>query len=289
MFIMTARENYSLYQDKKIISRGEAIAAIDTTKTPLSLLQKEDLEAMQEFRQYASLQSKKSRAEKAIAKMTADYRWVYDYRTTRYFSNFMTITYLGLWDVLQFMFMGMAFFKSGLLLGKASRQTYLWMMVGGLGIGTLLSYFRVEHFTSVGFNYFEHSRQALIEFYNLDRTFRTLGMLGGLLLLYRSGLFNWLFRIFQPAGQMAFSNYLMQSIFGAMIFYGFGLALFGQLERYQLYLVVLAICTFQLIFSHVWIRYYQFGPFEWVWRSLTYWKKQPMKRPRQNDAELIAK
>jgi len=75
---------------------------------------------------------------------------------------------------------------------------------------------------------------------------------------------------------MAFTNYLSQSIITSTIFYGFGV--YASLQRYQLYYIVIAIWIFQLVFSQIWLRYYQFGPFEWLWRSLTYWKKQPMKK-----------
>ena len=75
---------------------------------------------------------------------------------------------------------------------------------------------------------------------------------------------------------MAFTNYLSQSIITSTIFYGFGL--FAKLQRYEIYYVVAAVWLFQIITSHIWLRYYKFGPFEWVWRSLTYLKKQPMRR-----------
>jgi uncharacterized protein len=79
--------------------------------------------------------------------------------------------------------------------------------------------------------------------------------------------------IFAPVGQMAFTNYLMQSIITSIVFYGFNL--FGRLERFELYYVVGAIWVFQIIFSHIWLRYFSFGPFEWVWRALTYLKRPP--------------
>ena len=79
-------------------------------------------------------------------------------------------------------------------------------------------------------------------------------------------------------GQMAFTNYLSQSIFCVLIFYGFGFGYFGKMERYQIYIVVGGIWLFQLVFSTIWLKYFLFGPFEWVWRTLTYWKKQPMRR-----------
>jgi uncharacterized protein len=77
---------------------------------------------------------------------------------------------------------------------------------------------------------------------------------------------------------MALSNYLAHSLICAFVFYGFGFGLYGQLERHQIYYVVFAIWVFQLITSPIWLKYFLFGPFEWLWRSLTYVKKQPMCR-----------
>jgi len=56
-----------------------------------------------------------------------------------------------------------------------------------------------------------------------------------------------------------------------------GMAMYGRLERYQLYYVVGAIWIFNLISSPIWLRHFRFGPLEWCWRSLTYWKRQPMR------------
>jgi len=82
--------------------------------------------------------------------------------------------------------------------------------------------------------------------------------------------------VFAPVGQMAFTNYLLQSIITSIIFYGMGW--FAALQRYQLYYVVGGIWLFQIVFSNIWLRYFSIGPLEWVWRSLTYWKKQPIKK-----------
>jgi uncharacterized protein len=54
--------------------------------------------------------------------------------------------------------------------------------------------------------------------------------------------------------------------------------MFGRMERYQLYFVVLGIWIVQMIVSPIWLRHFHFGPAEWAWRSLTYWKKQPMRK-----------
>jgi len=50
------------------------------------------------------------------------------------------------------------------------------------------------------------------------------------------------------------------------------------LQRYELYYIVAGIWIFQLIVSPIWLKYYRFGPLEWVWRSLTYWKMQPFSK-----------
>ena len=77
---------------------------------------------------------------------------------------------------------------------------------------------------------------------------------------------------------MALTNYVMHSVFAMFIFTGVGFSLFGQLDRHQLYYVVAGIWLFQLIVSPIWMRHFRFGPLEWLWRSLTYNKKQPMRR-----------
>ena len=76
---------------------------------------------------------------------------------------------------------------------------------------------------------------------------------------------------------MALSNYLGQSLICTTIFNGFGFGMYDRMQRFQIYGVVLAIWVFQLLTSKIWLSHFQFGPMEWVWRSLTYWKLQPMR------------
>jgi uncharacterized protein len=98
------------------------------------------------------------------------------------------------------------------------------------------------------------------------------------MLLYRSGLFDWFFAMLRPVGQMAFTNYLLQSLRCGIIFYGFGLGYFAKLERYQFFYVVAGVWIFEVILSHLWFRYFNFGLLEWIWRCLTYWKRYPLKK-----------
>ena len=82
----------------------------------------------------------------------------------------------------------------------------------------------------------------------------------------------------RPVGQMAFTNYLMQSLLVGLFFYGIGFGMFGKLQRFEIYYVVAATWILQIIWSHIWLKYFRFGPLEWCWRSLTYWKLQPFKK-----------
>ena len=78
-------------------------------------------------------------------------------------------------------------------------------------------------------------------------------------------------------GRMALTNYLMQSVIGVLIFTGYGLGLFGQVSRFHLWWFILGIWVLQLVLSPWWLNRYRFGPVEWLWRSLTYGKRQPMR------------
>jgi uncharacterized protein len=84
--------------------------------------------------------------------------------------------------------------------------------------------------------------------------------------------------VLAPVGQMALTNYLLESILATTIFYGYGLALFGQVGAAGGIVLTVAIYLLLIPFSHWWMRRFRYGPAEWLWRSLTYWKLQPMKR-----------
>jgi uncharacterized protein len=107
-----------------------------------------------------------------------------------------------------------------------------------------------------------------------------------LALAYAAGLFLWLgsgrpgllTAPLAAMGRMALTNYLMQSVVLGFVFYGYGLGLFGRLGPAAALLVGLALYAAQVAFSWAWLRRYRFGPFEWLWRSLTYGARQPMRK-----------
>jgi uncharacterized protein len=84
-------------------------------------------------------------------------------------------------------------------------------------------------------------------------------------------------------GRLALTNYLMQTILATTLFYYWGFGLFGEVSPAETVGIVLAIYAFQIVFSAVWLRVFRIGPAEWVWRSLTYLKLQPMLRERATE------
>jgi uncharacterized protein len=81
-----------------------------------------------------------------------------------------------------------------------------------------------------------------------------------------------------PAGRMALTNYLMQTVLQSLIFYGWGLGLIGRFGLVFVFPVSLAIFVLQIFYSRWWLARFRFGPIEWLWRSLTYGRAQPLRR-----------
>ena len=79
-------------------------------------------------------------------------------------------------------------------------------------------------------------------------------------------------------GRMAFTNYLVTSIIMTTIFYGYGLGLFGSVGRAALYLFCFGMWAAMLLWSKPWLERFQYGPLEWLWRSLSRWQVQPMRK-----------
>lgn len=83
---------------------------------------------------------------------------------------------------------------------------------------------------------------------------------------------------FASVGRMALTNYLMQSLIATTLFYGYGLGLGGNVGKLGTIGISLLIFAAQILFSVLWLRFFRYGPVEWLWRSLTYGVRQPMVR-----------
>ena len=81
----------------------------------------------------------------------------------------------------------------------------------------------------------------------------------------------------QAVGRMALTNYILQSMIGLYLFTGIGFGLYGQLNRFELLMIVIIVCLLQLWFSGYWLKRFRYGPLEWLWRCLTYTKFMKLK------------
>lgn len=83
--------------------------------------------------------------------------------------------------------------------------------------------------------------------------------------------------VFVPYGKMALTNYLLQSALGSMVYYGWGLGFVGTLPTRYSFLLAIALIVFQMWLSALWLKYFRYGPIEWLWRSLTHFKRYPLR------------
>jgi uncharacterized protein len=192
---------------------------------------------------------------------------------------------IEIWDSLALMLLGVALYRWGFLTGQWSNRAYSITMAIGYGIGLPLVVYSFYH------NYLHYPNlEAILArleavpiewvhlIYPFQRILLVMAHAAALILLYKSGFAQGLWRCLQAVGQMAFTNYIMHSVVCTLFFFGYGLNYYAEMEYYQIYFVVLPIWIAQLIISPLWLRFFFFGPLEWMWRSLTYWKLQPFLR-----------
>jgi uncharacterized protein len=106
-----------------------------------------------------------------------------------------------------------------------------------------------------------------------------LGYAAAMVALSHSGGATRLLSVFAPMGRMAFTNYLSQSLIFCLLFFGYGLGLYGRSGVAVTLALGMAVYVIQLIWSAWWLDRFRFGPLEWCWRSLTYGTLQPLRSP----------
>ncbi|MEM9929128.1 MAG: DUF418 domain-containing protein [Bacteroidota bacterium] len=107
-------------------------------------------------------------------------------------------------------------------------------------------------------------------------------VIGFLLLYAKRETAGWL-QGFAPYGRMALTNYFAQTLIGTFLLYGWGLGYLAEWTGAQTFLIGLSIIILQLGISYWWLQYFRYGPLEWVWRSLTYFRKFPLVKGKGAD------
>jgi len=178
------------------------------------------------------------------------------------------------WDAFISMLLGMALYKYRVFDASHSRRFYTLMTLVGFAVGLPVNAWEIHRFVASDYDIFS----TIMPTYDVGRLGCAFGYTGLVMLFCKSGILGWLKLSLAAVGRMALSNYLAHSVICALIFNGVGFGLVGELQRYQLYYVVVGIWLVQLVVSPLWLHHYRFGPAEWLWRSLTYGARQPMRR-----------
>lgn len=170
------------------------------------------------------------------------------------------------------MMLGLGLFKAGILSGEARRATYLAFIIAGclslVVIGSQsLVIVRADFAFPDSFGWGQIANTLLC-------LPVALGYASALILAGRTKTGTVLLYPLACTGRMAFTNYLTQSLVMTAIFYGGrGPGLFGTMNHFALVPIVAAIWVGQLIVSTLWLQVFRYGPFEWVWRCLTYGRR----------------
>lgn len=181
-----------------------------------------------------------------------------------------------LWRAGGMMLLGMGLAKLGLLTPRHAVRVYAVLAAVCIPLGLFLAWQGVQAQEAVAYR-MPHRTTADLWNYT-GSVLASIGYAAFFVLLVKLNLLGWLRRHLAAVGQMAFTNYLMQSILTAVFFLGWGFNYAGELDYAQQLIVVAAIWALELAWSPWWLARFNFGPAEWLWRSLTYWKLQPMRR-----------
>jgi uncharacterized protein len=179
------------------------------------------------------------------------------------------------WETLGYMLFGMAALKSGFFTGEWDDSRYRKVALIGFAITVPLYAALAWLSFRDGFSVpgiFTFSFAATV----LPRPVMVAAIAASIILLTRRG--GRLTARIAAAGRAAFTNYLGTSILMTCLFYGWGAGLFGRFSRIELWLVVFAMWALMLAWSKPWLERFQYGPFEWLWRSLARGSLQPMRK-----------
>ncbi len=184
------------------------------------------------------------------------------------------------WRVLATFLIGAAFMKLGFFTPEA-RRWHRRLFIFGLAIGVpcelanaWLTYLAAgENIGLALFGATLHEPGSLL---------MCVGLVGAAGLIVNSGVIPRLVQSISAVGRLALSNYLMQTVVTTGLMYSWGLGYFGAIPRPWQIVLVLGIYALQIPLSVLWLRFFTIGPMEWIWRSLTYNSRQPMRRrPRE--------
>jgi uncharacterized protein len=248
--------------------------------TQLSVAQQQSIDDWLEVEK--SMLPNETEAQAIAANMRGSYASVASEVRPKAFKAQTKYLLVEMGDNIALMLLGMALLKWGFFTGKWTSRQYRLVMFTGYVVSLPVAVYELwymANYTSSIPSIIQHLEQTPIPWktllYPVQRICMVLAHCAALMLLIRSGYLATVLKRLQAVGQMALSNYIMQTVLCSLFFFGYGLGFFNKLEIHQLYYVVAIILVVQLILSPIWLKYFKFGPMEWLWRTLTYKQFKP--------------
>jgi uncharacterized protein len=163
---------------------------------------------------------------------------------------------------------------------RQHKKVLYYFIAAGVIIGLPANYFLAHYMSTAMQDYFMLKQKGLYQTiaYALGVAPLAMAYVAILMLAFQTAAGKKTLSLIAPAGKMAFSNYMMQSLTGNFIFLGAGLGYMGQVGPVYFTIAGVIIFILQVIISSAWLKYYHYGPIEWLWRSATYKKWQPMRK-----------
>ena len=168
------------------------------------------------------------------------------------------------------------FFKNYLTEKKFIKQVWIGSLIlMGISIGCMIAIF-ASMGPDVDFN--SWTSMVGLTFFDLMNVAMTILIVALFVILYKKVKPQRFLQKFIPYGKMALTNYFLQSIIGTFIFFGWGLGYLTKIPNSYVFLMAIILIAIQMWLSKVWLKYFYYGPLEWLWRSLTFFKLMPLKR-----------
>lgn len=264
-----------------LMEKAGAVEAKQAAKVPLTKADQDILKDWQKKHDRLDLRKPLEKDVAAAVKQEADahrgnvgayYLWAWTLWKTIFVDGYAA--FFTVLEAICGMFLGMAFWKLGIIQGQRSMRFYAVLALAAYGVGMGSRAIGVMEVLS-----FQPIPKTMWISYEFGRLAVSLGHLALVNLLVQTAAGRAVLAPFRAAGQTAFSLYILTSIIGLwLLFQPWGLNLWGRHSWAGLALIATLVNVGLLILANVWMRHFVSGPLEWLWRSLAYWERQPFRR-----------
>lgn len=265
-----------------ILREAPAALALKAEGKPLSDEQAATVkhwEALQDFSKGAGKEVEAERIGRTTT-LAAFFKW-----NAEFWMNFTDrLLVMIIFEATSTMLIGAALFKWGIIQGKRSARFYLLMMLCSYAVALPMRIMDTSQIVSLTLD----PRMGWVT-YQISRLAMTLGHLALVNLAVKAAFGRTLFKPFEAAGRLPLSVYFGQSIICLWILFpAYGFGLWGKFGMAGMTAIAVGVIAFQVIVANLWLRWFENGPFEWVWKSLAYARLQPFRKASPAPVVVVA-